>query len=264
MRKKIVAGNWKMNTTYEGGLKLASEIINMVQDEGDYLVEVILAPPYTHLSSISKLIPTNSCVKLGAQNCHLEDSGAFTGEVSLPMLESIGVNSIILGHSERRKYYHESDKDVAKKTKKALDLGISPIICVGETEEQRAANKHFLLVKKQLEEAAFHTLNEDEFSKVIIAYEPVWAIGTGKTASPEQAQEMHQYIRKCIAETYSISIAEGCTILYGGSCNEQSAENLFSQPDIDGGLIGGSALKSREFMNIIKILAKSPKLSVKV
>ncbi len=249
MRKKIVAGNWKMNLDYANGISLFSEIVNMVRDEknGDQIA--IICSPYIHLNSLAKL--GGDVVKIGAQNCHQNDSGAFTGEISATMIKSVGCEYVIIGHSERRQYFAESNELLAQKTVKALESGLAPIFCIGETLDERNNGSYFDVLKSQLEQGVFG-LSADDFSKVVIAYEPVWAIGTGLTATSDQAQEVHAYIRNEIAAKYSAAIAENTTILYGGSCNPKNAAELFAQPDIDGGLIGGASLKSRDFVDIVK------------
>lgn len=253
MRKKIVAGNWKMNLNYEDGISLFSEISNMVKDEIRGEQKVIVCAPYIHLSSLVKLKGEgNSRLGIGSQNMHQLDSGAYTGEVSGGQLKSVGVEYVILGHSERRAYFGENNALLAEKINAALKHSLVPIYCIGETKEEREDGSYFDVIKEQLSDALFH-LDKDSFSKVIIAYEPVWAIGTGLTASPAQAQEVHAYIRKVISDKYNAEVAEGISILYGGSCNTSNAEELFSQKDIDGGLIGGASLKSRDFVDIAKV-----------
>lgn len=249
MRKKIVAGNWKMNLDYAEGISLFSEIVNMVRDEknGDQLA--IICAPYVHLNSLAKL--GGDTVSIGAQNCHQKESGAYTGEISAKMIKSIGCEYVIIGHSERRQYFAESDELLAEKTVIALQNGLVPIFCIGETLDERNNGSYFDVLKSQLENGIFG-LSRDDFSKIVIAYEPVWAIGTGLTASSDQAQEVHAFIRKEIAAKYDASTAEATTILYGGSCNPKNAAELFAQPDIDGGLIGGASLKSRDFTDIVK------------
>ncbi|MET4108891.1 triose-phosphate isomerase [Hymenobacter sp. UYP22] len=252
MRKNIVAGNWKMNTTLQDGQALISEIVNMVQDEAtNSSVEVVVCPPFPFLSAIGKQLPQSSRFHLGAQNCHQKESGAYTGEVSARMLQSVGVEYVILGHSERRQYFHEDDELLSQKMKAALAAGLKPIFCVGESLETREADETFNFISKQLKDGLFHLSNE-EFDQVVIAYEPIWAIGTGKTATSQQAQEVHAFIREQIARAYDAEAALNTSILYGGSANAQNARELFSQPDVDGGLIGGASLKSRDFTEIIK------------
>ncbi|MEJ5056156.1 triose-phosphate isomerase [Sphingobacterium sp. MYb382] len=249
MRKNIVAGNWKMNLDYEQGLSLFSEIVNMVKDEvvGDQ--EVVVCSPFIHLSSIAKLATAK--VAVGAQNIHQADAGAYTGEVSASQVKSVGAAYVILGHSERRGYFGETDALLAEKVNTALKNELKPIFCIGETKDEREAGNFFDIIKTQLEQGVFH-LSAEEFAKVVLAYEPVWAIGTGLTASPEQAQEVHAFIRATLAAKYGQELADATTILYGGSCNPSNAEDLFSQADIDGGLIGGASLKSRDFLSIVK------------
>lgn len=251
MRKKIVAGNWKMNIDYNEGILLFSEILNKVQNEVIGKQEVVVCPPFIHLSSLSQLCKSNLRISVGAQNCHQNESGAFTGEVSAGMLQSVGARYVIIGHSERRLYFSESNSQLAQKLDTALRNGLIPIFCIGETLDQRNEGKHFDVIKSQLQEASFH-LSKEEFSRLVLAYEPVWAIGTGLTATPEQAQEIHAYIRSLVADKYNENLADDLTILYGGSCNPKNASELFAQKDIDGGLIGGASLKSRDFVDIIK------------
>jgi triosephosphate isomerase len=253
MRKKIVAGNWKMNLGLKEGIALFSEITELVKEEVKGNQGVVICPPFIHISSLAQTQAANDKVKIGAQNCHQSDSGAFTGEVSAAMLHSAGAAYVIIGHSERRLYFSESNETLAKKLNAVLKNGMVPVFCIGETLEQRNDGSYFEVIKSQLAEAAFH-LTEADFSKLIIAYEPVWAIGTGLTASPEQAQEIHSYIRTLVAEKYNQSLTDDLTILYGGSCNPKNASELFAQPDIDGGLIGGASLKARDFVDIIKAL----------
>lgn len=251
MRKNIAAGNWKMNLDLASGKKLASEVINMVNDEVQNDAEVILIPPFTHLTVVKQLIGSSTSVHLGAQNCSDQKSGAFTGEISTEMLQSVGVEYVVVGHSERREIFGEDNALLAAKTKAVLAQGLKPIYCCGEKLETREANQHFDLNKAQIEEGLFD-LSKADIQKVVIAYEPVWAIGTGVTASSDQAQEMHQFIRGLIAEKYDQETADGISILYGGSVKPDNAKELFSQPDVDGGLVGGASLKSRDFTDIIK------------
>jgi triosephosphate isomerase len=255
MRKKIVAGNWKMNKDYTEGMSLFSEVVNMAKDEIHGEQAIIVCAPYIHLHSLAALAKGNSQVFIGAQNSHQEESGAYTGEISNAMLKSVGVQYVILGHSERRQYFGENNQLLAKKTDATLKQGLTPIFCIGETLEERESGKHFDIIKSQLAEATFHLAAED-FAKLVIAYEPVWAIGTGVTASSAQAQEIHAFIRQEVAAKYGEAVAEGITILYGGSCNPKNADELFAQKDIDGGLIGGASLKSRDFIDIAKVFNK--------
>lgn len=251
MRKKIVAGNWKMNKSLEEALSLTSEVVNMVRDEVRGEVEVVLCTPYIYLPVLQKYAQEVDRISLGAQNCHHKASGAFTGEISASMLAAIEVPYVIIGHSERRQYFGETDALIAEKVKIALENGLKPIFCCGELLEQRQ-NEDFVAIVKDQITAALFDLSAEDFGKVVIAYEPVWAIGTGLTASSAQAQEMHAALRAHVAEKFGAQVADDTTILYGGSCNEKNADELFACPDVDGGLIGGASLKSREFTNIIK------------
>lgn len=246
MRKKIVAGNWKMNTTPVEGVALAKEIAAGAQNV-DCSVNVIIAPPFTHLSEIVK-ITRGSGVAVAAQNCAAESKGAYTGEVSAQMIASLGVEYVILGHSERREYYGETATTLNKKMEQAFANNLLPIYCIGEKLEQREAGNHFDVVKTQIEEVIFN-LTPEQFARTVIAYEPVWAIGTGKTATADQAQEMHAHIRKILAARFG-EAAGKTVILYGGSANPSNAQELFSKPDVDGGLIGGASLKSADFLTI--------------
>jgi len=250
MRKKIVAGNWKMNKTLEEGKALASEVVNMAGSEVSSDVKLILCTPYVYLTSVSKLTE-GSNVGVGAQNCHTKEAGAYTGEISAPMLADIGIQYVILGHSERREYFNETNAQLAEKVNIALKNNIVPIFCCGETLPQREKGIHIDFVKQQLTESLFH-LSEEDFKKIVIAYEPIWAIGTGVTASSAQAQEMHAEIRKHLASNYGQAVADETSILYGGSCKPDNAQELFACPDVDGGLIGGASLKSRDFIDIAK------------
>ncbi|HWZ13755.1 MAG TPA: triose-phosphate isomerase [Mucilaginibacter sp.] len=252
MRKKIVAGNWKMNLDYNEGLSLFSEIINMIRDEVTGKQEAVVCSPFIHLHSLAQLAKGYNKIALGAQNAHQAESGAFTGETSAKMIRSVGAAYVILGHSERRQYFGETNELLAKKTDTVLKNELKPIFCIGETLQEREANKHFDVIKSQLAEGVFH-LDAAQFGKLVIAYEPVWAIGTGVTASSAQAQEIHAFIRKEIAAKYNQQLADDTTILYGGSCNPTNAPELFAQPDIDGGLIGGASLKSRDFVDILRV-----------
>lgn len=246
MRKKIVAGNWKMNTTLHQGIELAKRVNNQVSGSD---VTVVLCTPFIHLHEISKVI-NKETIFLGAQNCADKESGAYTGEVSAEMIKSTGATYVILGHSERRAYYGETNETLSVKVKLALKYELTPIFCIGEVLEERDAGKHFNVVKEQLDKGLF-SLAADDFSKIVIAYEPVWAIGTGKTATPEQAQEIHKVIRDHIAAKYGQSVANVTSILYGGSCKPSNAAELFENPDVDGGLIGGASLVADDFMGIV-------------
>lgn len=246
MRKKIVAGNWKMNTDLEAGTELAKAVNKSAASKtSDALM--IIAPPFTHLSNISGILTD---VELSAQNCASEESGAFTGEVSVDMIKSTGAAYVIIGHSERREYFREDNAVLARKTDLVLSRGMQPIFCIGEILAEREAGKHFDVVGTQLAEGLFH-LDKAQFEKVIIAYEPVWAIGTGVTASPEQAQEMHAYIRQQVEAKYGKDTAENTSILYGGSCKPSNASELFANQDVDGGLIGGASLNAEDFIQIV-------------
>jgi triosephosphate isomerase len=245
MRKNIVAGNWKMNTNLKDGLDLAVAVEKSASEKTSDAI-MIIAPPFTHLAEAKKVL---SEVKLAAQNCASEESGAYTGEVSVDMINSTGAEYVIIGHSERREYYKEDDALLAKKVDLALSKGLKPIFCIGEVLEERESEKHFEVVSGQLEKGLFH-LSSEQFAEVVIAYEPVWAIGTGKTASPEQAQEIHAFIRKQLSENYGNQVADNTSILYGGSCKPSNAEELFANPDVDGGLIGGASLKAEDFIQI--------------
>lgn len=249
MRKNIVAGNWKMNKTLQEGLALAKELDAALKGR-TINCDVIIGTPFIHLASIAAAIDTTR-IGVAAENCADKESGAYTGEVSAAMVASTGARYVIIGHSERRAYYHETSPILMGKVKLALSNGLTPIFCVGEVLEEREAGKHFEVVARQVEEALF-TLDQTDFAKLILAYEPVWAIGTGKTATADQAQEMHAHIRKSIAAKYGKEVADGCSILYGGSCNAANAKELFSRPDVDGGLIGGASLSVDKFLPIIE------------
>ena len=251
MRKKIVAGNWKMNNTLQEGLALTFRIIDLLRESPADHVKVIVAPPFTSLHPICELINKEGVIHLAAQDCHQEKSGAFTGEVSSDMLFDLGVKYVIVGHSERRQYFNETDALVLAKAEAALDVGLRPIMCFGETLEQRNNAKHFENVKSQLENSLLK-INPADIAHVVIAYEPVWAIGTGENATPLQAQEMHAFIRGLVAAKFGKAAADDISILYGGSCTSKIAKEIFAQPDIDGGLIGGASLKAEEFVAIVK------------
>ena len=251
MRKKIVAGNWKMNKTLDEGLKLSSEVVNMVNDELTDAVTVILGTPYIHLSAVAQIVSDSDKVKLSAQNCSEHSAGAYTGEISVSMITSVGASHVILGHSERRQYFNETNSELVAKVDAALDAGLTPIFCCGESLEIREAEEHFNFVCQQLTESLFH-LDPENFAKLVIAYEPIWAIGTGRTASAAQAQEMHARLRKHLASKYGEEAAQNTSILYGGSCNPGNAKELFANEDVDGGLIGGASLKARDFVDIAK------------
>lgn len=246
MRQKIVAGNWKMNTTLHQGLELA-RAVEAASSKKNSDALVIIAPPFTHLAKVSEVI---SEVRLSAQNCANKAGGAYTGEVSPEMVLSTGAEYVILGHSERRSYYGEDDQLLNEKVKLALEKGLSPIFCCGELLEEREAGKLFDVIRQQVT-VGLSGLAEEDMQKVIIAYEPVWAIGTGVTASPDQAQEMHKFIRDLLREIFGDQIADKTSLLYGGSCKPSNAKELFANPDVDGGLIGGASLKAEDFIQIV-------------
>ena len=248
MRKNIVAGNWKMNTTLQEGVALAKEI-NEALKGVETKCDVVIATPFTHLVPVVEAVDA-ARIGVGAENCADKAEGAFTGEVSAKMVASTGAQYVILGHSERRAYYHETPEILKEKVLLALENNLTPIFCVGEVLEEREAEKHFEVVAAQVKESLFN-LSAEDFAKIVIAYEPVWAIGTGKTATAEQAQEIHAFIRQTIAEKYGEEIANNTSILYGGSCKPSNAGELFAKPDVDGGLIGGAALKADSFLGII-------------
>ncbi|MEI6683256.1 MAG: triose-phosphate isomerase [Bacteroidota bacterium] len=252
MRKKIVAGNWKMNKVFSEAEDLITEIADALDDMELVNTEVVLCPPTLYIEMASD-VAEEANFKVGAQNIYPADAGAFTGEISPAMLKELKVEYCITGHSERRKYFNESNEFLMAKVDSLLKHGIRPIFCCGELLPEREAGQHFAVVKKQLEESLFH-LAASAFGMVVIAYEPVWAIGTGVTATNEQAQEMHGYIRQLVAEKYGAKTADNTSILYGGSCNGKNAMELFAQPDVDGGLIGGASLKAEEFIQIVSSL----------
>ena len=248
MREKIVAGNWKMNKNIDEAMELVVDLQSH-STEVPSNVKVIIAPPALYLAPIEMM--DNLCFDLSAQNCSHHDFGAFTGEVSAAMLHSMNVPFCILGHSERRQYFHETDEMIAKKIDACLRNNVRPIFCCGEMLEERKGNHHFVTILHQLQHGLFH-LSAEEMKKVVIAYEPVWAIGTGVTASTEQAQEMHKFIRESLYSHFGEEVAELIPILYGGSVNATNSAELFACPDVDGGLVGGASLKARDFISIIK------------
>lgn len=250
MRTKIVAGNWKMNKTLTEALALTTELKNILASEYKGKSTVLVCVPFPFLQTVSQAAE-GSVIKVGAQNCSQHESGAYTGEVSAPMIKSLGLQYVIIGHSERRQYFGEDSQLLAKKTDQCLANGLTPVFCCGEPLEVREAGQHVALVKSQVAESIFH-LSAEQVSKVVIAYEPVWAIGTGKTASAQQAQEMHEIIRATLAGKYGKDVADRIIILYGGSVKADNAAELFSCPDVDGGLVGGASLKAREFADIVK------------
>ncbi|MEQ6121317.1 triose-phosphate isomerase [Reichenbachiella sp. MALMAid0571] len=248
MRKNIVAGNWKMNKSLSEGIELTNEIVSA--GNLDENVQVVLGTPFIHLTSVSKLVANSSNIEVSAQNCSDKTSGAYTGEISAEMVKSTGAEYVIIGHSERREYFKESNEELAEKLNQALANDLTPIFCCGEPLEIREKGTHFEYVCNQLTESLFH-LSKDEFSKIVIAYEPIWAIGTGKTATSQQAQEMHAYLRTHLAEKFGKEAAADLSILYGGSCKPDNAQEIFACPDVDGGLIGGASLKSADFIAIV-------------
>ena len=248
MRKKIVAGNWKMNETLQEGIALAKEI-NEALTADKPNCDVVICTPFIHLASVAPVL-NQDVVALGAENCADKEKGAYTGEVSAAMVKSTGAQYVILGHSERRQYYGETAEILKEKVKMALANGLKIIFCCGETLEEREANKQNEVVKAELDGSVFN-LTAEEWKNIVLAYEPIWAIGTGKTATSEQAEEMLAYIRSIVAEKYGNEVAEETTILYGGSCNPGNAAELFVKPNIDGGLIGGASLKCADFKGII-------------
>lgn len=252
MRKKIVAGNWKMNMNLQEGLEFAGSVDKYFREKPSTRAEVIMCTPFIHLAGVAEILK-NGNVLLGAQNCASEHTGAYTGEVSANMIRSTGAGYVIIGHSERRTYYHEDDKILNKKATLALAGGLSVIFCCGEVKKEREKETHFKVVKQQLEEGLF-TLTAGDMKRIIIAYEPVWAIGTGLTATPDQAQEMHHYIRRLVNEKYGDETAGQLTILYGGSCKPSNAREIFSKPDVDGGLIGGASLRKEDFAAIVEAI----------
>lgn len=252
MRKKVIAGNWKMNKTTPEAIELANSLNRELYKVDD--VEIILCPPFTALDEVSEVI-YESNIELGAQNMHWEESGAFTGEVSGLMIKDLNCRFVILGHSERRQYFHESNEIVNKKVKAALKTGLVPIVCVGETLEEREKGKTFDVLTDHVTNS-LKGLTADEIKNIYIAYEPVWAIGTGKTATPEQAQEAHQFIRGLIKKNHSAQSADEIIILYGGSVKPGNTKELVTQKDIDGALVGGASLDAKSFSEIVKFTSK--------
>ena len=248
MRKKIVAGNWKMNKTLQEGVALATELKNILAAEKPNC-EVVIGTPFIHLATLSELLK-DSVIAVSAENCANKESGAYTGEVSAAMVKSTGAEYVILGHSERREYYNETPEILKDKVDLALANGLKVIFCIGESLAEREANKQEAVCKAELEGSVFH-LSAEQWKNIVIAYEPIWAIGTGKTATADQAEEIHAYIRSVIAEKYGKEVAAETSILYGGSCKASNAPELFAKPDIDGGLIGGASLKVTDFKGII-------------
>lgn len=247
-RQKIVAGNWKMNKTLSEAIELVSAIS---KNPGDNSVTKIVFPPFPLISAVTNFIGATGNFYTGAQNCSEHSSGAFTGEVSAAMIKSVGCKFVLVGHSERREYFNETDQQLISKLKLALDNNLKPVFCFGEKLTERKNNLHFKVVSEQLKNV-LGFFSDKDLSQLILAYEPVWAIGTGETATPQQAQEMHQHVRQTIKELFSAEVALQIPILYGGSCNAQNASELFACADIDGGLIGGASLKSDDFSKIIR------------
>ncbi len=249
MRKNIVAGNWKMNTTPAEGLILAQEISDLSSSTPSN-VELILAPPFTHIIPMVQILK-ESKVKVSSQNCAQWESGAYTGEVSARMIASAAATHVIVGHSERREYFKEDSQSLLAKVQQALNNKLTVIFCCGENLDERDANKHFEVVQTQIKEVLFN-LSPEEMKSIVVAYEPVWAIGTGRTATPEQAQEMHLNIREFVEKHFGKKISQDLSILYGGSCKPSNAKEIFANPDVDGGLIGGASLKAADFIAIAK------------
>jgi triosephosphate isomerase (TIM) len=245
MRKKIVAGNWKMNKTSQEAIDLTTEIIQSTYNKN---IQLVLFPPSLYAEKLAQLTQ-NTEVEVGVQNCSQYSSGAYTGEISSEMIASIAATYALVGHSERREYFNEQNNDLSKKVNQLLTHNISPIYCCGEKLNEREKGNHFNIIKTQIEEGLFH-LSSNQILKCVIAYEPVWAIGTGVTASSEQAQEMHEYIRLLLAKKYGNTVSDAISILYGGSCNPANAKELFANKDVDGGLIGGASLVSNDFIAI--------------
>ncbi len=248
MRKKIVAGNWKMNLNLQEGMALAKELNEQLTAEKPNC-DVVICTPFIHLACIAPVL-NKEVIALGAENCADKEKGAYTGEVSAEMVKSTGADYVILGHSERRGYYGETPEILKEKVLLALKNDLKVIFCIGESLEEREQGIQNEVVKSELEGSVFN-LSEEDFRKIVIAYEPIWAIGTGKTATSDQAEEIHAYIRSIIAERYGEQVADDTTILYGGSCKASNAPELFAKPDIDGGLIGGASLKAADFRGII-------------
>lgn len=249
MRKQIVAGNWKMNNTLEEGILLIDDIIKESEGKPSTNVLKIICPPFINLAEANNKLSSISGFDTGAQNCNQNSAGAFTGEVSAKMISSTGSKFVLIGHSERRQYFNEDNERLAKKVEIALSNALTPIFCIGENLEERESNEYFNVLKKQLKESLFH-LSAVDFSTLIIAYEPIWAIGTGNTATAQQVQEIHNFIRFAIEEKYSKNVSSNISILYGGSCNAKNAKELFACADVDGGLIGGASLKAPDFIEI--------------
>jgi len=250
MRTKIVAGNWKMNKNYDESIQLSKKINLALKNIKLTDTRIIIAPTFVNLKGVKDHLKSG-VIEVAAQNMHQAESGAYTGEISANMLQSIGIKTVILGHSERRTYFNETDKALADKINTVLKHDMETIFCFGEVLEERKSGNHFNVVESQIKNALFHIESAD-WSHVVLAYEPVWAIGTGETASPEQAQELHAFVRNLINKKYGSEVADNVSILYGGSVKPSNAQEIFSKPDVDGGLIGGAALKTDDFLAIIK------------
>lgn len=253
MRRKIVAGNWKMNKTLDDALDLVQDLTEMLTDEILGETDVIIAPPSVLLSDVVEDLWDVDYISVAAQNCHHELQGAYTGEISAPMIASMEADAVIVGHSERRQYFGETDALIAQKIDRCFESDLVPIYCCGETLEERKSGQHFEVVRNQMTAALGH-LSDEQMMDVVIAYEPVWAIGTGETATPEQAQEMHAFIREHLSVIFNADVADEVSILYGGSCKPSNAKELFSQPDVDGGLIGGASLVAEDFVAIVEAM----------
>ena len=249
MRKQIVAGNWKMNNDLDASKSLVKKVIKQLKKESLKNTRVIVAPTFVSLQKVASKTKGTK-VEVAAQNMHQAKNGAFTGEISAEMLKSVGVKIVILGHSERREYFGETAAILAEKVNAALENKLEVIFCFGEVLEDRKANNHFKIVESQIKNSLFH-LEASAWDTIILAYEPVWAIGTGETASPEQAQEMHAFIRKIVADKYNQEVADNVSILYGGSVKPSNAKEIFSKQDVDGGLIGGAALNAEDFISLV-------------
>jgi triosephosphate isomerase len=248
-RKKYIAGNWKMNTTLQEARSLSRALVLEINTMSNATINTLLFPPFPFLTAVLDEVSNSESIVVGAQNCHHQTNGAFTGEVSAVMLRSLGISYVLIGHSERRQYNGETNEQLAQKVQQAIHNQLIPVFCIGETLLERENNSHFTTIENQLQNGLFN-LSASDFEQLIVAYEPVWAIGTGKTATADQAQEMHTFIRKTISQQYGKAIGEGCSILYGGSCNPTNAAELFACPDVDGGLIGGASLKIADFLAI--------------
>lgn len=253
MRNFIVAGNWKMNKNAAETRQLIRDLMEQLPEEVP--AQIIIAPPFVNLSSAIQEVDASN-IAVAAQNMHQADNGAYTGEIAAEMLTHLGVSHVILGHSERRAYFGETDALLAQKVNQALAHGLTPIFCIGETLAERQSGQHIQVVAQQLHKGLFH-LDAAAWDNIILAYEPVWAIGTGETASPQQAQDMHQAIRQCIADQYTETLAASVSILYGGSVKPDNAAEIFAMPDVDGGLIGGASLKASDFVGIVQGVAKN-------